>query len=176
MLRRHGRPGCITGTIRTEVDVVEGAEVNVTGPDGFDETAVSDDGKWSFTVTEPGNYTVTSTPSRCRPESSHRRPGHGQGDHHQPEPGQGRQLRRPHRVLQRRASAPSTSIIQSTVNGLRLGLLLALASVGLSLIYGTTGLSNFAHAEQVTLGGMLGYLVRQPVAASARGSAARSSS
>jgi branched-chain amino acid transport system permease protein len=38
-----------------------------------------------------------------------------------------------------------------------LGLLLALASVGLSLINGTTGLSNFAHAEQVTLGGMLGY-------------------
>ena len=36
--------------------------------------------------------------------------------------------------------------------------MLALASVGLSLIYGTTGLSNFAHAEQVTLGGMLGYL------------------
>jgi branched-chain amino acid transport system permease protein len=50
-------------------------------------------------------------------------------------------------------------LLQSTVNGLRLGLLLALASVGLSLIYGTTGLSNFAHAEQVTLGGMLGYLL-----------------
>jgi branched-chain amino acid transport system permease protein len=32
------------------------------------------------------------------------------------------------------------------------GLLLALASVGLSLIYGTTGLSNFAHGEQVTFG------------------------
>ena len=29
--------------------------------------------------------------------------------------------------------------------------------MGLSLIYGTTGLSNFAHAEQVTLGGILGY-------------------
>jgi branched-chain amino acid transport system permease protein len=40
---------------------------------------------------------------------------------------------------------------------LRLGLLLALASIGLSLIYGTTGLSSFSHAEQVTLGGLLGY-------------------
>ena len=27
------------------------------------------------------------------------------------------------------------------------------------MIYGTTGLSNFAHAEMVTMGGMLGYLV-----------------
>ena len=44
-------------------------------------------------------------------------------------------------------------------SGIRLGLLLALASIGLSLIYGTTGLSNFAHAEQVTMGGMLGFLV-----------------
>src|SRR4051812_3159844 len=50
-------------------------------------------------------------------------------------------------------------LLQSSVNGLRLGLLLALASVGLSLIYGTTGLSNFAHAEQVTLGGILGYFI-----------------
>lgn len=42
--------------------------------------------------------------------------------------------------------------------GLLLGLLLALASIGLSLIYGTTGLSNFAHAEQVTLGGLMAYV------------------
>jgi branched-chain amino acid transport system permease protein len=49
--------------------------------------------------------------------------------------------------------------MQSSANGIRLGLLLALASVGLSLIYGTTGLSNFAHAEQVGLGGILGYFL-----------------
>ena len=48
-------------------------------------------------------------------------------------------------------------LIESTFNGLRLGLLLALASVGLSLIYGTTGLSNFAQGEQVGLGGILAY-------------------
>jgi branched-chain amino acid transport system permease protein len=42
--------------------------------------------------------------------------------------------------------------------GLLLGLLLALASIGLSLIFGTTGLSNFAHAEQVTLGGLMAYV------------------
>ena len=53
----------------------------------------------------------------------------------------------------------SDRVIRSAFSGIRLGLLLALASIGLSLIYGTTGLSNFAHAEQVTMGGMLGYLV-----------------
>ena len=63
------------------------------------------------------------------------------------------------RGLRRQRPARSTSSSRASVNGLRLGLLLALASVGLSLIYGTTGLSNFAHAEQVTLGGMLGYFL-----------------
>lgn len=43
-------------------------------------------------------------------------------------------------------------ILQNLLNGVIFGLLLALASVGLSLIYATTKLSNFAHGEQVTLG------------------------
>jgi branched-chain amino acid transport system permease protein len=41
------------------------------------------------------------------------------------------------------------------VGGLNFGLLLALASMGAALIYGTTRLSNFAHAEMVTWGGLL---------------------
>ncbi|MCA5891796.1 branched-chain amino acid ABC transporter permease [Isoptericola sp. NEAU-Y5] len=47
---------------------------------------------------------------------------------------------------------------QQIGSGLRFGLLLALASIGLNLIFGTTGLSNFAHGEQFALGGALGYL------------------
>ncbi|HEY4225132.1 MAG TPA: branched-chain amino acid ABC transporter permease [Pseudolysinimonas sp.] len=44
------------------------------------------------------------------------------------------------------------------VNGIIFGLLLALASIGVSLIYGTTGLSNFAHGELVTFGALVGYV------------------
>jgi branched-chain amino acid transport system permease protein len=44
------------------------------------------------------------------------------------------------------------------VNGIIFGLLLALASIGVSLIYGTTGLSNFAHGEMVTFGALAGYV------------------
>lgn len=56
-------------------------------------------------------------------------------------------------------------VAQLAVNGLIFGLLLALASVGLSLIYGTTGLSNFAHAELVSFGAVLTYFLAttQPV-------------
>jgi branched-chain amino acid transport system permease protein len=41
------------------------------------------------------------------------------------------------------------------ISGLNYGLLLALASIGHSLIYGTTGLANFAHAEFVTFGAVM---------------------
>lgn len=37
-------------------------------------------------------------------------------------------------------------------SGLRFGLVIGLAAVGLSLIFGTTGLTNFAHGELVTFG------------------------
>ena len=49
--------------------------------------------------------------------------------------------------------------LQQTVEGLRFGLIIALASVGLSLIFGTTGLTNFAHGELITLGALVAFLL-----------------
>ena len=46
-------------------------------------------------------------------------------------------------------------VIERLLNGLNFGLLLALAAIGLSLVFGTTGLSNFAHAEMITFGGLM---------------------
>ena len=43
------------------------------------------------------------------------------------------------------------------VSGLKLGAIIALCAVGLSLVYGVTGLVNFAHAEMVTLGAVTAY-------------------
>lgn len=43
-------------------------------------------------------------------------------------------------------------LISSLISGLNFGLMLALASIGLSLIFGTTGIAIFSHAEMVTLG------------------------
>lgn len=47
---------------------------------------------------------------------------------------------------------------QQGASGIRIGLLLALGAVGLSLVFGTTGLSNFAHAEMLSMGGILAYI------------------
>ncbi|MFD5224678.1 branched-chain amino acid ABC transporter permease [Microbacterium sp. NPDC058342] len=46
-------------------------------------------------------------------------------------------------------------LISRTVGGINFGLLLGLASMGAALIYGTTRLSNFAHGEMVTWGGVV---------------------
>lgn len=63
------------------------------------------------------------------------------------------------------SSAPGsitvTRLAQQFTSGIVFGLLLALASVGLSLIYGTTGLSSFSHGEQVTLGALAAYVFAQ---------------
>jgi branched-chain amino acid transport system permease protein len=46
---------------------------------------------------------------------------------------------------------------QLVFDGINFGLIIALAALGLSLIYGTTGLTNFAHGELVTLGALGAY-------------------
>ena len=42
--------------------------------------------------------------------------------------------------------------------GLHFGLIIALAALGLSLIFGTMGLTNFAHGELVTFGALMAFL------------------
>ena len=47
--------------------------------------------------------------------------------------------------------------LQLTVGGLVFSLLLAMASLGLSMIFGTTGLTNFAHGELITFGAIVAF-------------------
>ncbi len=58
-----------------------------------------------------------------------------------------------------KAKSKIAQLPQTLINGIRFGLVIAIMSVGLSLIYGTTGLSNFAHAETVTLGAVVAWTV-----------------
>jgi len=55
----------------------------------------------------------------------------------------------------RNVTSFADQFVERVINGLRFGLMLALAAVGLSLVYGTTGLSNFAHGEMVTFGAVM---------------------
>jgi branched-chain amino acid transport system permease protein len=165
-LPQKDKTACIAGTMGSRADPIEGVDVVLTKPDGSTDTVTTEkDGKFSFEVTAPGNYLVGVDPDTLPKGSELRPPVEANLV------GPDGALKIDNVVLGKSYAATLTvrdanfddstsfldEFLQSSVNGLRLGLLLALASVGLSLIYGTTGISNFAHAEQVTLGGMVGY-------------------
>ncbi|MGC0368279.1 branched-chain amino acid ABC transporter permease [Microbacterium sp. SLBN-111] len=157
--------GCLNGTLAAAGG---GVTVTATGPGGTASATTDDSGKWSIGFSEPGDYSVSVDPETLPDGVTLRSTdpsvrtlnlgsqtavliglngsAGGSGD---------------------AAAGTDTAsaggfdwgrLAQQAASGLRLGLLLALAAVGLSLIYGTTGISNFAHGELVTLGGLLAYL------------------
>jgi neutral amino acid transport system permease protein len=54
-------------------------------------------------------------------------------------------------------------LAQLLVDGVKFGSIIAICAVGLSLIFGTTGLINFAHGELVTLGATIAFLLNASV-------------
>lgn len=153
---------CLAGTIRTEADVVEGVDLTITGPSGEATVTTDAGGKWNLQVTEPGTYEVALDEDSL-PDGVGA-PGSTTG---QVEVTIGPEVKQKTFTVvigvrtgdyQAGGAGKVDQLLEGAVNGLKLGLLLALASLGLSLIYGTTGLSNFAHAEQVTLGGIVAFM------------------
>ncbi|GAB3230379.1 hypothetical protein GCM10027447_24720 [Glycomyces halotolerans] len=49
----------------------------------------------------------------------------------------------------------ATRAVSLLFSGLHFGLMIALAAVGLSMVFGTTGLTNFSHGDLVTFGGVM---------------------
>lgn len=157
---------------------VAGVTVKVTGPKGFAKSVVTgDDGRATVPVPIRGTYTAVvdtaslpagkgqvlgenlrkiqvdegnegvpayyllGTGNATPTPGSSGTPSSGSGD----------------------ATSPAEVILPRLATGLIFGLLLALASIGVSLIYGTTGLNNFAHGELVTFGGLVGYIFAGPL-------------
>ena len=149
----------ISGRLTFEGEGVAGVLISVTDPDsGAVLQAVSDDdGRWRVELS-PGSYTVAIDTSTL-PE--------GVG------------LRNPERtslevrVLENATSAAIFALgeaaeatsdtlrrfLQSSINGIKFGLIIGITSVGLSLIFGTTGLVNFAHGDLVTIGAFSAYFL-----------------
>jgi branched-chain amino acid transport system permease protein len=147
---------CIAGTVRTEEGPLGGIDITVTDEAGTEQTVTTgDNGKWNVTVKEEGPYTVKIVEDSLPEDVVTTGEVKVQAKFSATTPA----LIEVRTAAFDAGSSKVDELLQSSANGIRLGLLLALASVGLSLIYGTTGLSNFAHAEQVGLGGILGYFL-----------------
>ena len=153
----NGSDLLIKGTIKNDGKGVAGIEFRVTG-NGVDQVVTSDkEGRWVLKVASKGVYEVaidlTTLPK-------------------------GVELRDP-TTVKREANLTITNtaavlfplgksqrviqplweqVLVRIFAGVDLGLLLAVAAIGISLIFGTTGLNNFAHGEMVTLGALFTWL------------------
>jgi neutral amino acid transport system permease protein len=54
------------------------------------------------------------------------------------------------------------ALAQLTFDGIKFGMIIAMCAIGLSLIFGTTGLTNFAHGELVAFGALIALMLNDP--------------
>lgn len=142
-----------SGNVKYNSEPLEGVLITVSGG-GYDEEVTTDaEGKWKIGVPEKDTYTVTLDEStlpdgvivvegESSVEAEFGLTGNksvnfflGEGV--------------------RETVSMFDQFIERVINGLNFGLMLALAAIGASLVFGTTGLSNFAHGEMVTFGALM---------------------
>jgi branched-chain amino acid transport system permease protein len=151
-------PFAVAGNVRTGGEPVEGATITVTGTDFEGEAETAENGSWRVGVpTKDDTYTVEldadSLPSGVEvPE--------GFETTVEVEFGSSNTVTRNFTLeaAERITVSFWDQLLSRSVNGLNFGLMLALAAIGLSLVFGTTGLSNFAHGEMVTFGALTALL------------------
>lgn len=147
----------IGGVIRNGTEGVPGVALNISDAEGFDENTTTDaDGKWRVEVPGAGTYTVTlqtdtlpegvtlTNPDRVSAQVVVLK-------------GQSKSVLFPTGAARVSTETTTDRALQLLVDGLIFGLTIALAAVGLSLIFGTTGLTNFSHGELVTFGALITY-------------------
>lgn len=143
-----------SGNVKYNDEPLEGVSISVSG-NGFEaETETDENGQWTIGVPEKeGAYELTLDEDTL-PEGVIVEDGQSTV-----EAEFGLTNRKAVNFFlgegQRVTTDYGAQVLIRVVNGLNFGLLLALAAIGLSLIFGTTGLSNFAHAEMITFGALM---------------------
>jgi branched-chain amino acid transport system permease protein len=150
----------VTGTLTAGVNPVAGARITASQAGKVVQEARSDDtGTWTLRDLPPGTYELQLDPATL-PEGV--TAGHTVLPTFRVFGGFTQHALFPLVVKgAKTSSGPSTfdQLLDLFVSGIRFGLIVALCAVGLSMIYGTTGLVNFAHGELVTFGALIAYLV-----------------
>ncbi|MBD8869693.1 branched-chain amino acid ABC transporter permease [Nocardioides sp. MJB4] len=138
---------------------VEGVEITVTSPDGEVFTDTSDDeGKFEIEVPGRGGRVMIELDTETLPDGVSLRNENKSSITRNLNPGQRAVILFPIGPDTRDIATKWDRIPQLVVNGLIFGIILALGALGLSMVFGTTGLTNFAHGELLTLGAMAAYM------------------
>ena len=152
------QPTVLEGTLRLGFDQyfagVRIAAVDQSGT-SIGQAVTNAEGQWSVAVPGAGTYAVTLDESTL-PEGMGLREGYDSTIQVTVAQGASRA------VVFAVGEAPKGTpfgerAAQTVFNGLKFGLIIAMSAIGLSLIYGTTGLVNFAHGELVTFGAVIAW-------------------
>jgi len=141
---------------RADDEPVEAASIIVrdAADKVVDEVRTDSEGKATITLPGEGQYTATLDLETLSDDTGLPREG---GDVIAIDPNRSRVLNFVLGDRQRATTTTASKIPQSIFNGLTFGLIIAITSVGLSLIFGTTGLVNFSHGEHVTWGAIVAW-------------------
>ncbi len=160
----EGGTEAVRGSLRNAADPVVGADIVVATADGQEVGTVTtdDQGAFELDLPGPGDYTATLQEDTL-PEGVKLAEGAPNPLEFQIRTNQSRPL-----VFRFEASEAARGgggggtideALQRMTDGVELGLIIAMCAVGLSLIFGTTGLVNFAHGEMVTFGALIAWFV-----------------
>ncbi|MCY3910317.1 MAG: branched-chain amino acid ABC transporter permease, partial [bacterium] len=152
------QPTVLEGTLRVGFDqFFAGVEITVADQSGtrVGQAVTDSEGHWSVGVPGAGTYRVTLDESTL-PDGIGLREGFESTVEVAVTEGASRA------VVFAVGEAPKGTpfgerAAQTVFNGLKFGLIIAMSAIGLSLIYGTTGLVNFAHGELVTFGAVIAW-------------------
>jgi branched-chain amino acid transport system permease protein len=163
----------IRGFLRNEGEPVPGVTITVNDAEGAEvgSTETDAEGAWTIPVPGPGDYevvldtetlpddvpgvvadTIPTTVNALQDKAVLFRVGEPGGD----SGGEGGTTPGTPAEGGTDTAQPS-QIWQLVASGVRFGLILGLAALGLSLVFGTTGLTNFAHGELVTFGAIVAW-------------------
>jgi branched-chain amino acid transport system permease protein len=151
-------PYKIVGNVKNEGTSLEGVRIVVSGGGYTAETVTDVEGRWYIGVPEEASYTVTLDQETLPAGIAVIEEG---GAEQTVEIGPSGSVTKNFFIGagERIVVSLFDQVIARVIYGLNFGLMLGLAAVGLSLVFGTTGLSNFAHAEMVTFGAITAFFL-----------------
>ncbi|WP_179492916.1 branched-chain amino acid ABC transporter permease [Microbacterium immunditiarum] len=148
-------PYRISGNVQLDGEPLEGVRLTIDGPGGEQEVETDENGQWRVGVPERNaDYTVTLDEETLPEGIAVVDPEDDTPNVKDVTVGPGGRVTVNFFIGegQRNVTSFFDQLVARVVQGISFGLMLALAAVGLSLVYGTTGISNFAHGEMVTFG------------------------
>jgi neutral amino acid transport system permease protein len=149
----------VTGTLRNaEGTLLEGVTVTAVGVGGTQtaEAVSGPDGRFEIRVPQPGTY-IFRIDETTLPEGTEVLQGEVTR-----EVQAGRLASVIFRFGEERGGLDTSAtgqFVRLLVDGIRFGLVIGITAIGLSLIFGTTGLTNFAHGEMVTIGAVVAWTI-----------------